>query len=86
MWFYFNSKKEQSVSKYAFPNEDDDQDDPLNIPKQSHYGASTSHPPIAYPSSKYEAPKQMASHPPPPGPSVLDKFGNLTHSINDSLS
>lgn len=69
--FTKESKKDSSISKYAFPNEDDEQDEPLNIPKQSSYGA----PPVSYP-SKYETQKQlqMPQHP-PAGPSVLDKFG-----------
>lgn len=71
-------KKEQPAAKYAFPNEDDDQEDPLNIQaKQSAYGAtSSSHQSLSYSASKYETAKQVAQHPPPPvGPSVLDKFG-----------
>lgn len=80
---FLNSKKESAVSKYAFPNEDDDQEDAMNIPKQSQYGASSSssHQTVSYPTSKYESSKQqMPSHPPPPGPSVLDKFGNSPRS------
>lgn len=50
----------------------------MNIPKQTAYGASSSHPTVSYPTSKYEASKQMQLPPhPPAGPSVLDKFGNF---------
>lgn len=72
------SKKEQPAAKYAFPNEDDDQEDTLNIQaKQPAYGAtSSSHQSVSsYAASKYETTKQVPPHPPPAGPSVLDKFG-----------
>lgn len=68
------------MSKYAFPNEDDEQDDSMNIPKQTPYGApSSSHASASYQNSKYESSKPMPvpSHPPPTGPPVLDKFGSF---------
>lgn len=70
-------KKEQPAAKYAFPNEDDDQEDSLNIQtKRAAYGATSSaHASLAYSASKYETAKPVAPHPPPAGPSVLDKFG-----------
>lgn len=82
---FYSSKKEAQVSKYAFPTEEEDQDDSLNISKQSSYGASSSsHLPVSYP-TKYEATKQlqMAQHP-PAGPSVLDKFGNFRRAEQQS--
>lgn len=80
------SKKEQPAAKYAFPNEDDDQEDTLNIQaKQPAYGATSSaHQSVSYPPSKYETIKQVPPHPPPAGPSVLDKFGKhflFSHSL-----
>lgn len=71
------SKKEQPAAKYAFPNEDDEQEDTLNIQaKQPAYGTtSSSHQSASYSASKYDTTKQAPSHPPPAGPSVLDKFG-----------
>lgn len=78
-YFSFDSKKEAPVSKYAFPNEDEEQEDSMNIPKQNQYGASSSHASASYQTSKYESSKQiqLPSHPPPTGPPVLDKFGNF---------
>lgn len=78
-----HSKKEQPAAKYAFPTEDDDQDDSLNIQaKQPAYGASST---ATYSASKYET---ASKHPPPPpaGPSVLDKFGNLRKHISTHLN
>lgn len=72
--FCLYRKKEQPAAKYAFPNEDDDQEDSLNIQaKQTAYGATSSS--LSYSASKYETAKQATPHPPPAGPSVLDKFG-----------
>lgn len=71
----YRSKKEQPAAKYAFPTEDDDQEDSLNIQaKQPAYGGASS---ASYSASKYETAKHVPSHPPPAGPSVLDKFGNF---------
>lgn len=77
--FILYSKKEQPAAKYAFPNEDDEQEDTLNIQaKQPSYAAaSSSHKSSSYTASKYETStaKPVPVHPPPAGPSVLDKFG-----------
>lgn len=72
------SKKDVPASRYAFPNEDDDQEvreqvrEQVREPKPSAY-ASTS-----YQSTKYESAKSQPMPPlPPSGPPILDKFGNF---------
>lgn len=70
MMFPKENKKDVPASRYAFPNEDDDQE--VREPKTSAY-ASTS-----YQSTKYENAKSQPMPPlPPAGPPILDKFGNF---------
>lgn len=83
MMFPKESKKDAPAPKYAFPTEDDEQDDTAHDSKPS-YASTSSMPPISYPHpppskyEKYESAKvqPLLSHP-PVGPSILDKFGNF---------
>lgn len=83
MMFPKENKKDVPASRYAFPNEDDEEvrevREQVREPKPPAY-ASTS-----YQSTKYESAKSQPMPPlPPSGPPILDKFGNFRRA--DELS